>query len=257
MQGEELVEQVRTWAGDVADRRSWSDDASDAVTTVSVDEIALDVHLGHDGRWLLIQHGFDVEASEVEPAVAADDGPGAVASFEDSVGRLIESRPALVHGDATRTGETYRVRVFATVATEELSRPAFSNACEEVVRTKRALNRLVTDLGRQRDLLLSLQQLPDASAAVLDDRWRETVDAQATTDTPASGWNPTHVVPQPGMAWWGAPDPSIPPADPLQPGLELEVAERLGDWARVVASNGWSGWVDARLLVPIARGVEG
>jgi hypothetical protein len=32
--------------------------------------------------------------------------------------------------------------------------------------------------------------------------------------------------------------------------LELVVIERAGDWARVGASNGWSGWVDGRRLVP-------
>jgi hypothetical protein len=32
--------------------------------------------------------------------------------------------------------------------------------------------------------------------------------------------------------------------------LELVVVERAGDWARVVAVNGWSGWVDGRRLVP-------
>jgi hypothetical protein len=37
---------------------------------------------------------------------------------------------------------------------------------------------------------------------------------------------------------------------PLAGGLDLQVIQRVGDWARVVAVNGWSGWVDARLLVP-------
>jgi SH3-like domain-containing protein len=36
----------------------------------------------------------------------------------------------------------------------------------------------------------------------------------------------------------------------LAGGLDLQVVQRIGDWARVVAVNGWSGWVDARLLVP-------
>jgi len=28
----------------------------------------------------------------------------------------------------------------------------------------------------------------------------------------------------------------------------VAVVERKGDWARVTASNGWSGWVDGRRL---------
>ena len=37
---------------------------------------------------------------------------------------------------------------------------------------------------------------------------------------------------------------------PLNGGLDLMVLQRVGDWARVAAINGWTGWVDARLLVP-------
>ena len=51
------------------------------------------------------------------------------------------------------------------------------------------------------------------------------------------------------MAAWAAPDPSRPPAVSLGGSLELVVAERAGDWARVVAVNGWTGWVDGRRLV--------
>jgi SH3-like domain-containing protein len=40
---------------------------------------------------------------------------------------------------------------------------------------------------------------------------------------------------------------------PLAGGLELQVVQRIGDWAKVVAVNGWTGWVDARLLTPIQR----
>lgn len=60
----------------------------------------------------------------------------------------------------------------------------------------------------------------------------------------------THRVPAGGMPAWAAPDPSRPPVVNLAANLDLRVAERAGDWARVVASNGWSGWVDARRLLP-------
>ena len=66
----------------------------------------------------------------------------------------------------------------------------------------------------------------------------------------APAWTPTHRVPDEGMAAWIAPDPSLPPAVTLGGQLELVVAERAGDWARVAAVNGWTGWVDARRLVP-------
>jgi hypothetical protein len=41
----------------------------------------------------------------------------------------------------------------------------------------------------------------------------------------------------------------MPPLMDLAAGTEVRVLERLGEWARVDATNGWSGWVDARLLV--------
>ena len=66
----------------------------------------------------------------------------------------------------------------------------------------------------------------------------------------APAWTPTHRVPDEGMAAWAAPDPSLPPIVTLGGRLELVVAERAGDWARVVAVNGWTGWVDGRRLVP-------
>ena len=47
---------------------------------------------------------------------------------------------------------------------------------------------------------------------------------------------------------WALPDPSGT-STPLAGGLDLEVVQRVADWAQVRASNGWMGWVDARRLV--------
>ena len=62
-------------------------------------------------------------------------------------------------------------------------------------------------------------------------------------------WTPTHRVPDAGLPAWAAPDPSLPPVVTLAGRLDLVAAERAGDWARVEADNGRTGWVDARLLV--------
>ncbi|MFE9775185.1 hypothetical protein ACFYOV_26620 [Streptomyces sp. NPDC005931] len=70
------------------------------------------------------------------------------------------------------------------------------------------------------------------------------------TTTPAAGFRPTHVVPPDGMPAWEEPDPGRPTAD-LDPLLPVLLAERLGDWGRVVCSNGWTAWVDGRLLVAV------
>ncbi|MEU3845040.1 hypothetical protein AB0E88_34040 [Streptomyces sp. NPDC028635] len=69
---------------------------------------------------------------------------------------------------------------------------------------------------------------------------------------PVPGFAPTHVVPQGGMPAWEAPDPDRPTV-PLDALLPVQLAERRGDWAHVVCSNGWSAWVDGRLLVAVPQ----
>ncbi|MFE1292321.1 hypothetical protein [Streptomyces sp. NPDC058751] len=66
------------------------------------------------------------------------------------------------------------------------------------------------------------------------------------------GFRPTHVVPQDGLPAWESPDPSRPTV-PLDALLPVELVDRLGDWGRVVCANGWSAWVDGRLLVAVPQ----
>jgi RsiW-degrading membrane proteinase PrsW (M82 family) len=72
----------------------------------------------------------------------------------------------------------------------------------------------------------------------------------APTPAPPPVWTPTHLAPDEGLPAWATPDPSQAPIVSLAGRLELVIAERAGDWARVTAVNGWTGWVDARRLVP-------
>jgi len=60
---------------------------------------------------------------------------------------------------------------------------------------------------------------------------------------------PIRLVPPGGMAAWLAPDGARLPAIVLPERAELLVEARSGPWARVRAANGWTGWVDGRLLV--------
>ncbi|MFH9954247.1 hypothetical protein ACH4OX_08520 [Streptomyces roseolus] len=66
----------------------------------------------------------------------------------------------------------------------------------------------------------------------------------------AADFRPTHVVPRGGLPTWQAPDPAYPTV-PLDAFLPVRLMERTGDWGRVLCSNGWSAWVDARLLVAV------
>jgi hypothetical protein len=65
---------------------------------------------------------------------------------------------------------------------------------------------------------------------------------------PVSQWAPSHSVPPQGLRAWGAPDPAGPVVANLAPGLPIQVAEVRGAWARVICSNGWTGWIDGRII---------
>jgi Bacterial SH3 domain len=64
---------------------------------------------------------------------------------------------------------------------------------------------------------------------------------------PAAVWSPTHVVTRRADAWV-QPDPAGARAGTLKRRVEVQVVERQGDWAQVVTSNGWSGWIADRDL---------
>lgn len=63
-------------------------------------------------------------------------------------------------------------------------------------------------------------------------------------------FRPTHVAPAAGLPAWAAPGDARPAAR-LDPLLPLRLTGRRGDWGHILCSNGWSAWVDARLLVAV------
>ncbi|GGN89187.1 hypothetical protein GCM10011579_083720 [Streptomyces albiflavescens] len=65
-------------------------------------------------------------------------------------------------------------------------------------------------------------------------------------------FRPTHVVPKDGLAAWETPDPSRPTV-PLDALLPVQLVDRFGDWGRIVCANGWSAWVDGRLLIAVPQ----
>ncbi|MFB7663146.1 hypothetical protein ACFC1R_04245 [Kitasatospora sp. NPDC056138] len=69
-------------------------------------------------------------------------------------------------------------------------------------------------------------------------------------DRDPHAFRPTHVVPEDGLPTWAGPDPSRPSAR-LDPLLPVRLTDTSGNWARIVCANGWSAWVDGRLLVAL------
>ncbi|MDP1793352.1 MAG: hypothetical protein Q8K63_04360 [Acidimicrobiales bacterium] len=58
----------------------------------------------------------------------------------------------------------------------------------------------------------------------------------------------SHTIPSSGLQTFPSPDPALPEGPRLEAGLEVEVLERLGDWARIACSNGWECWVNGTAL---------
>lgn len=107
------------------------------------------------------------------------------------------------------------------------------------------------NVGAQRERIRAIRAQLDA---LPDIQQPMAMPAQAMTPPPAvgaPGWAPTHAVPVSGVWAWDMPDPSRPPMVSLAPGVQLSIIEQQGAWARVLGSNGWTGWVDGRLLVPL------
>jgi hypothetical protein len=71
--------------------------------------------------------------------------------------------------------------------------------------------------------------------------------------TGATAFRPTHVAPAAGLPAWTAPGDARPVAR-LDPLLPVQLTDRRGDWGHIVCSNGWSAWVDGRLLVTVPQG---
>ena len=70
----------------------------------------------------------------------------------------------------------------------------------------------------------------------------------AAPPAPVTLFHATHRAPATGLATREKPDPGKRPNNRIEPGLELQVIERAGDWARIRCSNGWETWVDGRYL---------
>ncbi|MFI6144149.1 hypothetical protein [Streptomyces sp. NPDC051109] len=71
-----------------------------------------------------------------------------------------------------------------------------------------------------------------------------------TSTTGPADFHPTHVVPREGLPAWEEPELSRPTAA-LDPFLPVRLLSRRGEWGEILCANGWSAWVDGRLLVPV------
>ncbi|WP_328761851.1 hypothetical protein [Streptomyces sp. NBC_00272] len=73
-----------------------------------------------------------------------------------------------------------------------------------------------------------------------------------TSPSGPAAFHPTHVVPREGLPAWEEPDVSRPTVA-LDPFLPVQLLTRRGEWGEILCANGWSAWVDGRLLVAVPR----
>lgn len=269
----EVTEQMRAWGGSFGDpAQGGSREGRTTITTVAVPSPdggrAVEVTAGPDGGQLRVEHGFEVAAADVDWGA---DVPATMPSFPESVERLVEGSPGLLGCEVEHANGRYRIELFHPLYADGLSEQSFKVAVAEVAKVRRVIDRMVEEIGAHRTFVADLAATERESQANFERLTQEMQAAEATAAAPAGSapgpvgspapgpasgpaatpapWSATHVTPQNGIYAWSEPDGSRAPAVTLDPGLEVRVAEWNGVWARVEASNGWSGWVDGRALI--------
>ncbi|MEV6137230.1 SH3 domain-containing protein [Nocardia sp. NPDC051990] len=103
-----------------------------------------------------------------------------------------------------------------------------------------------------RDVLDPVVVKPFAGAIPAFDASAAPTEVELVERDSAPAWHPTHRVPGNGMLAWTTPDSTRPPVARIDPRVELQILERSGDWAHIACNNGWTAWVDGRVIEPLA-----
>jgi Bacterial SH3 domain len=190
----------------------------------------------------------------------------------DAATRLVQGRPGWVTlSDDRSSGVTVQTFIYL----DGLSKHSFVQAAAELARTGRLLESLAKGASEPADAGVSVpagvaaggtpavaggypastQYAPSNQGA---GQYGQQQQGGQPLGTPsfspapqqqpsyAPAWAPTHTVPAQGARAWAAPDPAGAVVANLAPGLPIQVTEVRGAWARVVCSNGWTGWIDGR-----------
>ena len=149
------------------------------------------------------------------------------------------------------------VKIRMPLFLDGISRHEFLNAVAQVGRAQWVMETSVRELDARRRSIDAAQRLLDESDVALDSAETARLEAEGkasvagpAVNVGAPAWSPTHVVPNGGMQAWKVPDGTTAPLARIDGGVQVVVRERQGGWANVIASNGWSAWVDGALLVP-------
>lgn len=184
---------------------------------------------------------------------------------EDGAQRVLDGRPGSITGTVDKGWSGTSVAVQTHVYHDGLSKNSFVQALSEIARTAQLLGALTATAAASTagTATASDQQgvhastTPQSTAAAQPQAMPapsfspqpQPQPQPAPQPVPAqASWVPTHSVPPQGLRAWAAPDPAGPVVATLAPGLPIQVSEVRGAWARVICSNGWTGWIDGRII---------
>ena len=223
--GEETLSRIAGWC-------EAEDDLEIEESTITVAghvPLVLTVEVGDDSVTLNHVH------TESEPPLG----------FADLAVESLTQRGSMVAGEVVTGTESTVVHVRYPIYLEGLNRQSFLVAIREITGTVDGLNRLISSAEPHSEKVAA----PESSTGPTPPPSQD--EPEPAAPVAAAPWAPTHQVPATGMAAWSDPDPSRPPVTTLGGGVQLRVDEQRGAWASVTGSNGWTGWVDARILPPI------
>lgn len=243
-----------TLSGDSVDAARKLIDSRPGSVTASVERSGLDTtvvaqtYVYLDG---LTQHTFMQAVSELGRTGALLDGLGGAATETADVAAAAEATPveaavveAAVTPEPVATPEPVSSFPSGTVQQPTIPQPAAIPSGFPVGQPLPQPS--FTPQPAQPALPVQAQPAPQPSFAPQP---AQPYQAQPVPQpAPAAQWVPSHSVPPQGLRAWNAPDPSGPVVANLAPGLPIQVAEVRGAWARVICSNGWTGWIDGRII---------
>jgi len=204
----------------------------------------------------LSKHTFVQEVAELARTSTLLDAIGGVetASEVDEEAATVASDAVDADPDSTSVDDFAPTPSPATVAAEPVATPAESTFAQPTTPVPSAVPAAVPVTEPLPTPSFTPQPVPAQPAYTPQPYQAQPVQAQPVQaqpvpqPAPAGGWTPSHSVPPQGLRAWGAPDPSGPVVANLAPGLPIQVAEVRGAWARVICSNGWTGWIDGRII---------
>jgi hypothetical protein len=228
----ETLDRIATWCES-------EDDLEIEETTLTVagePPLEMSLELGEEALTLLHLH-------------AVTDPPH---GFADDAVALLSRRSSIVTGEVVTGTDRTQARVRYPIYLDGLNRQSFLVAVREMVAAIEALDRLAASTAEPEaeDAATATDAAAGAPPPSEPAQPAEKAAEPARPAQPSTPWAPTHSVPATGMSAWAEPDPAQQPTATLAAGVQLRVDEQRGAWARVTGSNGWTGWVDARILQP-------